>query len=152
MAIAIQMISPPKLNGAKELQEAVLAGRLAPLVRVPSTVVEGTYRCSPPLIRASKLTSKANGGVGKNLSQGWNLNFAVGCTHACPFCYVDSIHKRWGVGRFGDVVLQKWGDYLLIPENLDEAIDETPWHRWRGKEAMMSSTHDPYLPKLAVAA
>jgi len=67
-------------------------------------------------------------------------------------CYVDSIHKRWGVARFGDAVLQRWGDYLLIPENLDEAIEETPWHRWRGKEAMMSSTHDPYLPKLAVAA
>ena len=67
-------------------------------------------------------------------------------------CYVDSINKRWGAGRFGEIVLQRWGDYLLIPENLDEAIERTPWHRWRGKEVMMSSTHDPYLPKLALAA
>jgi len=67
-------------------------------------------------------------------------------------CYVDSIHKRWGAARFGPAVLQRWGDYLLIPENLDEAIERTPWHRWRGKEVMMSSTHDPYLPKLALAA
>ena len=49
-------------------------------------------------------------------------------------------------------MLQRWGDYLLVPENLDEAIDRTPWERWDGKEAMMSSTHDPYLPSLAVAA
>ena len=126
--------------------------RLAVNPRVPSSVVEGTYRCSPPLVRPSKLTSKENGGIGKNLSEGWNLNFAVGCTHACPFCYVDSIHKRFGVSRYGKAVLQQWGDYLLIPENLDEAIEKTPWERWRGIEVMMSSTHDPYLPKLAGAA
>ncbi len=121
-------------------------------VRVPPGVTEGTYRCSPPLIRPSKLTSKQRGGVGKNLSEGWNLNFAVGCTHGCPFCYVDAIHKRFGQARYGDGVLNKWGDYFLMPENLNEAIERTPWARWKGKEAMMSSTHDPYLPKLAAAA
>ncbi len=121
-------------------------------IRVPPEVVEGTYRCSPPLIRPSRLTSKENGGVGKDLSEGWNLNFAVGCTHGCPFCYVDAIHKRFGEGRYGPAVLNKWGDYFLVPNNLDEAINRTPWARWRGKEAMMSSTHDPYLPKLARAA
>ena len=121
-------------------------------IRVPEGVQEGTYRCSPPLIRPSKLTTKENGGVGKDLSEGWNLNFAVGCTHACPFCYVDSIHKRFGPHRYGDIVKKRWGDYFLIPENLDEAIERTPWHKWAGKEAMMSSTHDPYLPKLARAA
>ncbi len=119
---------------------------------VPRGVVEGTYHCTIPLIRPSRLTTKARGGVGKDLSEGWNLNFAVGCTHACPFCYVDPIHKRFGVSRYGEIVRQKWGDYFLIPENLDEAIEKTPWHRWKGKEAMMSSTHDPYLPTLAVAA
>lgn len=119
---------------------------------VPRGVAEGSYRCTIPLVRPSKLTTKARGGVGKNLSEGWNLNFAVGCTHACPFCYVDPIHKRFGVARYGDIVLQKWGNYLLVPENLEEAIEKTPWHRWRGKEVMMSSTHDPYLPTLAAAA
>ncbi len=127
-------------------------GQLLDNLRVPPTVAEGTYRCSPPLIRPSKLTSKENGGVGKNLSEGWNLNFAVGCTHACPFCYVDAIHKRFGNGRYGEIVQNTWGNYFLIPENLDEAIEKTPWDRWDGKEAMMSSTHDPYLPKLAIAA
>jgi len=120
--------------------------------KLPAGVVGGTFRISSPLIRPSRLTSKSNGGVGKQLSDGWCLNFAVGCTHACPFCYVDEIHKRFGRGRYGDVVLQQWGNYLLTPENIDEAIRDTPWERWAGKEAMMSSTHDPYLPTLAATA
>jgi DNA repair photolyase len=130
--------------------EAVRATTIA--IKVPDVVVEDSYRCSPPLIRPSRLTSKQNGGVGKNLSQGWNLNFAVGCTHGCPFCYVDAIHKRFGAFRYGPAVQQKWGDYLLVPENIEEAIEKTPWHRWKGKEVMMSSTHDPYLPTLAAWA
>ncbi len=121
-------------------------------VRVPSGVEEGTYEISVPLIRPSKLTSRARGGVGKNLSEGWNLNFAVGCTHACPFCYVDPIHKRFGVQRYGEIVRKRWGDYFLAPSNLDDAIEKTPWERWKGREVMMSSTHDPYLPKLAEGA
>ncbi len=130
----------------------VSTGLLLKEPRVPNEVVEGVYRCSPPLIRPSKLTTKENGGVGKDLSEGWNLNFAVGCTHACPFCYVDSIHKRFGPSRYGEIVQGRWGNYFLTPENLDDAIARTPWGRWRGKEVMMSSTHDPYLPKLAEAA
>jgi DNA repair photolyase len=121
-------------------------------ITVPRGVVEGTYRCSIPLIRRSRLTTKAQGGVGKNLSDGWNLNFAVGCTHACPFCYVDPIHKRFGTSRYGEIVQQKWGNYFLTPENLDEAIEKTPWGRWNGMEVMMSSTHDPYLPNLVEPA
>ena len=117
-------------------------------ISVPAGVAEGTYRATIPLIRPSKLTSKERGGVGKELSEGWCINFAVGCTHACPFCYVDAIHKRFGK-RYGDLTRMKWGDYFLVPSNLDEAIERTPWGRWAGKEVMMSSTHDPYLPKLA---
>ncbi|TET90299.1 MAG: radical SAM protein [Methanomassiliicoccales archaeon] len=112
-------------------------------------IQRGTYNCTIPLIRPSKLASRDNGGIGKNLSEGWCLNFAVGCTHGCPFCYVDSIHKRFGRSRYGKQVLQPWGNYFLVPENLDRAIERTPWQRWQGKEVMMSSTHDPYLPELA---
>lgn len=148
----------PRREGSRTLTISLHAPRLRPLLpqgelavrlKVPPGVIEGGYRCSTPLVRPSKLTSKDNGGVGKNLSGGWNLNFAIGCTHACPFCYVDAIHKRFGVHRYGDAVLNRWGDYLLVPENLDEAIEKTPWSKWKGKEVMMSSTHDPYLPKLA---
>ncbi len=121
-------------------------------INLPRGVVGGSYKCSIPLIRRSRLTTRGRGGVGKNLSDGWNLNFAVGCTHACPFCYVDPIHKRFGASRYGEIVRQKWGDYFLVPENLDDAIERTPWSKWKDIEVMMSSTHDPYLPSLSNAA
>ncbi len=111
-------------------------------------VVSGTYRINPPLIKPSKLTAIENGGVGKELSDGWALNFAIGCTHACVFCYVDSINKRYGMKRAGSLVNHAWGNYFLAPENMDEAIEKTNWKRWKGVEVMMSSTHDPYLPQL----
>lgn len=133
---------------AEPLQRMIDADK----IHLPTSVAGGTFRTTPPLIRASKLTSRSNGGVGKQLSDGWSLNFAVGCTHGCPFCYVDEIHKRFGQSRYGEVVLRKWGDYLLLPGNLDDAIEKTPWRKWAGKEVMMSSTHDPYLPTLAATA
>ncbi|AON96457.1 radical SAM protein [Acidianus two-tailed virus 2] len=108
----------------------------------------GEYDIRPPLIKPSKLTYVENGGVGKELSDGWALNFAIGCIHACPFCYVDNIHKRFTFTRVGDVVQRPWGMYFLKPRNIDETIKKTPWKRWKGKLVMMSSTHDPYLPQL----
>src|SRR2546426_10164461 len=95
-------------------------------IQLPAGVTGGMYRVSAPLIRQSRLTSKSNGGVGEQLSDGGCLNFAVGCSHACPFCYLDDIHKPFGRRRDGDAVVQKWGDYLLTTENLDERIERTP--------------------------
>jgi DNA repair photolyase len=123
-----------------------------PTVLVPPGVKVGTYRITSPLIKPSKLTTKEEGGIGKQLSNGWALNFAVGCTHACVFCYVDSIHKRYGESRYGDLVKEKWGNYFLVPSNIDEAIEATPWEKWKGQEVMMSSTHDAYLPQLCRTA
>ena len=112
-------------------------------------VAFGTYRINPPLIKPSKLTWVEKGGVGKELSDGWSLNFAVGCTHACRFCYVDSINKRYGIKRAGPLVNRAWGNYFYTPENIDDAIQKTNWKKWEGIEVMMSSTHDAYLPQLA---
>jgi DNA repair photolyase len=111
-----------------------------------------SYRIRPPLVRPSRLASRDAGGVGKGLSDGWAVNFAIGCSFGCPFCYVDSIWKGYGRDRFGPAVELRWGHYLLLPTNLDEAIEATPWHRWGGVEVLMSSTHDPYLPQLAEGA
>jgi len=108
----------------------------------------GSYHSNAPLIRPSRLTTQELGGIGKDLSEGWCLNYAVGCTHGCPFCYVDSIHKRFGPSRYGEIVRRKWGDYFLMPSNLQEVIRQTPWSRWKDKEVMLSSTHDPYLCEL----
>ena len=112
------------------------------------SVVQGTYTINTPLIKPSKLTAKENGGIGKELSDGWAINYAVGCMHGCRFCYVDAIHKRYGEQRIGKAVYRPWGNYFFVPKNIEEAIEETPWHKWKGQEAMMSSTHDPYLPQL----
>lgn len=151
-ALAVDWHKAEKPFSGNGLLEVPVTEHVTAEIRAPRTVAEGTYRCSTPLIRPSKLTSKENGGVGKELSEGWNLNFSIGCPHACSFCYVDAIVKRFGKSRYGDIVLNRWGDYFLIPENLDEAIEKTRWERWAGKEVMMSSTHDPYLPKLAKKA
>ncbi|TLZ65059.1 MAG: radical SAM protein [Methanobacteriota archaeon] len=118
-------------------------------IHLPAGVQGGAYSASVPLIRPSRLTTRQNGGVGKQLSDGWCVNFAVGCSHGCNFCYVDGIYKRFGRRRYGEAVLERWGNYMLVPSNLQDAIEKTPWRRWKGKEAMMSSTHDPYLPTIA---
>lgn len=115
---------------------------------LPPGVVGGTYLLHPPLIKASKLTYVEKGGVGKELSDGWVINFAVGCTFGCKFCYVDEIHKKFGFRRAGNLVYNPWGYYFSVPENLQQVMDETPWKRWEGQEVMLSSTHDPYLPQL----
>ncbi len=106
------------------------------------------YTIKSPLIKPSKLTFNY---TGKELSDGYALNFVVGCTHACRFCYVDSIHKRFTLARLNnDIIARSWGMYLLIPskESFEDALLKTPWHRWKDKEVMLSSTHDPYLPEL----
>jgi len=44
--------------------------------------------------------------------------------------------------------LAEWGQYLYVPEDLEERIKSTPWQVWRGRRLLMSSAHDPYLPEL----
>ena len=113
-----------------------------------NSIAYGEYKINAPLIKPSKLTYIEKGGVGKELSDGWALNYAVGCTHACRFCYVDSMHKRYDVRRIGSGVNRSWGDYFYTPYNIDDAIEKTKWSKWSGVEVMLSSMHDPYLPQL----
>jgi len=109
----------------------------------------GTFSLNPPMIKSSKLASKENGGIGKDLSEGWAINFAYGCLHGCLFCYVDSLHRRYRGSSLGFNDYD-WGQYLFIPDNIDEAIEKTNWKRWKGKEVLMSSTHDAYIPPLVI--
>ena len=104
------------------------------------------FMIKPPLVKRSRLTKRGPNATGKDLSSGWVVNYAVGCTHGCVFCYVDSIHKRFNPYKLDTSPL--WGQYFYVPSNLWQAIVQTPWHRWRGEEVLMSSTHDPYLPQL----
>jgi DNA repair photolyase len=124
----------------------------------------GYYETKPPLIKPSALTASKSG---KELSDGYALNYAIGCTHACRFCYVDSIHKRFTRSRLmkkekekenngknnnadTNIIDRPWGMYMLIPtkESFLHALMNTEWYRWKDKEVMLSSTHDPYLPEL----
>ena len=117
-------------DGSRAVSETML---------LPRGVEFGTYTIRPPLIKPSKIHEMG----------GWVINFAIGCTFGCRFCYVDQIQKKFGVRRAGSVVLNDWGNYFLLPTNLKEAIDQTDWGKWSGKEVMLSSTHDAYLPWLA---
>jgi len=116
-----------------------------------ANVKTGHYTLRPPLIKPSKLATVDKGGIGKDLSEGWAINFAIGCTHACIFCYADSLHRRHASRKLGFQNIP-WGFYFFVPENINEAISNTHWEKWRGKEVLMSSTHDPYLPQLAPIA
>jgi DNA repair photolyase len=106
---------------------------------VPAGVKVGCYRVKPPLIKRSGIT-------------GWAVNFAVGCTHGCIFCYADYYNKAFPRRGLEELVEERWGYYFATPVNLGEAIAGTKWHRWAGVEVFMSSMHDPYLPQLAVWA
>lgn len=93
----------------------------------------------------------------KSLSN-WALNFAVGCTHACRFCYVPAVSaiklgtklNPFGVG---DPDLE-WGNYTFI-RKWDEQVflrslakaESTPLTslpRDGNRAVMLSSTTDPY--------
>jgi len=100
------------------------------------------------IVRRSSLSKD---GSGKDLSDGWAINFAVGCTHGCLFCYVDRIwrlHSKNRLSPYHGLRLAEWGHYLYVPGDLEERIRRTPWRRWSGVRVIMSSTHDPYLPEL----
>jgi len=100
------------------------------------------------LVRKSSLSA---GGSGKDLSDGWAVNFAIGCSHGCLFCYVDRIwrlHSRNPLSPLYGMELGEWGQYLHVPGDLEEQIRRTPWRRWSGRRILMSSAHDPYLPEL----
>jgi DNA repair photolyase len=119
------------------------------------------------LIKPSALTASKSG---KELSDGYALNYAIGCTHACRFCYVDAIHKRFTKSRLlknengkdadtntntnvatnASIIDRPWGMYMLIPtkESFLYALMNTEWYRWKDVEVILSSMHDPYLPEL----
>ncbi len=130
-----------------------MAHRLSPI---------STSRNSKPLWRFKKFgiflsfvivkrSSLSGDRSGKDLSDGWAINFAVGCTHGCLFCYVDRIwrlHSKNPASPLYGRELGEWGQYLYVPGDLEEQIRRTPWRRWSGLRVLMSSAHDPYLPEL----
>lgn len=95
--------------------------------------------------------------VFKSLSN-WALNIAVGCSHACQFCYVPgaaTIKQAPHLARDGVVDPDvEWGDYLLLRPSDEKrflaslnAAERTPLGQQKpdGNRAfMLCSTTDPY--------
>ncbi len=129
----------PRITAGKAGAEPELRIITCSKPSVPEGVKTRCFRIKPPLVKRSGIT-------------GWAINFAVGCTHGCIFCYADYYNKMFPRRGLEDLVRERWGYYLAIPMNMGEAIAQTRWRRWAGLEVFMSSMHDPYLPQLATWA
>lgn len=115
----------------------------------------------PPDARVGMWSSPAviaeNNFIYKSLSN-WAFNIAVGCSHACRFCYVPSaaaIKQGPTLAKYGvEDPDAEWGDYVLLrPWNEQRfmaslrAAEKTPRHRLKpdGNRAVIyCSTTDPY--------
>jgi DNA repair photolyase len=119
-------------------------------VSAPQSAQFKKFNAAPHLVVVRR-SSLSKDGSGKDLSDGWVVNFAVGCAHGCLFCYVDRIWRLHAANKLSPLhglELGEWGQYLYVPSGLEERIRSTPWRRWSGQRVLMSSTHDPYLPEL----
>jgi DNA repair photolyase len=99
----------------------------------------------------------ANNFIYKSLSN-WAFNVAVGCSHACRFCYVPSAATIKQGPQLAQYGVQdpdaEWGDYLLLRPWEDaqflaslRAAENTPHSRLKpdGNRAVMyCTTTDPY--------
>ena len=124
----------------------------APVFTRPEEVPKGPVGLwSLPVIIA------LNNFVFKSLSN-WSLNFAIGCLHACLFCYVSSVSanklasklERFGIGDPDS----EWGHYLLLrPWDEEEfrkslrraeAIPVSDLKPDGNRAVMLCTTTDPY--------
>jgi DNA repair photolyase len=135
-------------------------------INSPPLTLDPTSRANTPLTNERNLvadywnvpaTITPNNFVYKSLSN-WAFNTALGCAHACRFCYVPSaatIKQGPALGRYGiDDPDSEWGNYVLL-RPWDEkkfraslrAAERTPISDLKpdGNRAVMyCSTTDPY--------
>src|SRR5580658_3828144 len=125
--------------------------------RPPHHAIHSPSRKTPVGMWSSPAVIAPNNFVFKSLSN-WAFNIAVGCSHACRFCYVPSaatIKQGPALGKYGvgdpDA---EWGDYVLL-RPWDEskfltslrAAENTPPRQLKrdGNRAVIyCSTTDPY--------
>jgi len=98
-----------------------------------------------------------NNFIYKSLSN-WAFNVAVGCSHACRFCYVPSVATIKQAAKLAEYGVKdpdaEWGDYVLLRSWDEEkflaslqAAENTPRSRLKpgGNRAVIyCSTTDPY--------
>ncbi|MCB1079594.1 MAG: hypothetical protein KDM64_17380, partial [Verrucomicrobiae bacterium] len=93
----------------------------------------------------------------KSLSN-WSANIAIGCQHACQFCYVPSVSTVKQAPLLRQFGVQNpdadWGDYLLLRHWDEKAFlaslrkaERTPLERLNpdgNRAVLLCSTTDPY--------
>lgn len=131
------------------------------LVTAPKIAQATPQRRITPMVPVDFWTTPAvispNNFVYKSLSN-WAFNLAVGCSHACRFCYVPSAATIKQGPKLAEYGVQdpdaEWGDYVLL-RPWDEAkfltslraAELTPAHKLKrdGNRAVIyCSTTDPY--------
>ena len=65
------------------------------------------------LVKPSSLSVEGNG---KDLSDGWAVNFAVGCTHGCLFSYVWRLHLANKFSPWYGLGLGEWGECFYVKQ------------------------------------
>lgn len=99
----------------------------------------------------------ANNFVHKSLSN-WSLNIAIGCGHACRFCYVPSSSTNKQADRLAEFGVEdpdaEWGSYVLLRPwdeakflSSLEAAERTPRRELNpdgNRAVMLCTTTDPY--------
>lgn len=134
-------------------RQATTCRRVAFRLRAKKRVL----RTSPVDFWRSPAVIAANNFIYKSLSN-WAFNIAVGCSHACRFCYVPSTATNKLAPMLAEYGIKdpdaEWGDYLLI-RPWDEskflaslrAAESTPRSQLKpdGNRAVIyCSTTDPY--------
>src|ERR1700691_4046529 len=89
----------------------------APKDRQPHHAIRPPARKTPVGMWSSPAVIAPNNFVFKSLSN-WAFNIAVGCSHACRFCYVPSAATIKQGPKLAEYGVQdpdaEWGDYVML--------------------------------------
>lgn len=99
-----------------------------------------------------------NNFVNKSLSS-FSLNIAVGCSHACPFCYVPEVSTRRMGKKLATLGVEdadaQWGDYVFLRPWQESTFlaslakaERTPLSELNpdgNRAVMLCTTTDPYM-------
>ncbi len=102
-----------------------------------------------------------NNFINKSLSN-WSFNIAVGCSHACVFCYVPEVSTRKMAGANGPLTKRgvtdpdaQWGEYVFLRPWHEPAFlaslakaEKTPVSKLNpdgNRAVMLCTTTDPYM-------
>jgi DNA repair photolyase len=139
------------------MPETLLKPRERSLVDLPAIGRSGSHGKTPVAFWHAPAVIAENNFVYKSLSD-WAFNVAVGCSHACRFCYVPSVATIKQAAKLAEYGVKdpdaEWGDYVLLrPWDEDKFLaslrsaENTPRPQLKpdGNRAVIyCSTTDPY--------